>query len=123
MIATNRLNFNARVQRDSESASELIAVIQDLADKFRFGTFLNDALWDKLISGIRADDTRRKLLAAKDLTYSNAKQIVLQEESVRKQAKALGQAVQVSRFNTTNPAPVPATAGVRYSTQSFFQSA
>lgn len=90
--ATNRFTFSQRNQGDNETAMAYVAAIQELASRCNFGAFLEHALLDRLIAGIRNNDTRRKLLAMADLNYARARETVLQDECVRNQAQALANA-------------------------------
>lgn len=94
----HRLVFGKRFQRNDESVPDFLSAIQDLASKCDFGAQLDDQLLDRLISGISDQETRKKLLAASNLTYESAKTMVLQAEAVRKECHALAQAhaLQVS---------------------------
>lgn len=104
----NRLTFSKRNQRDSETATEFISAIQDLASRCEFGAQLNDSLLDRLISGIKNNELRIKLLSRADLTYQAAKELIIQQEAVRLEARALAQSVQIgnvrsSSFHSTRP--------------------
>ncbi|XP_034237440.1 uncharacterized protein LOC117642911 [Thrips palmi] len=100
LVPVMRMEFNGRTQKPNESIHEYIASLQDLASKCNFGNNLNEMLRDQLVRGIRSDECRRKLLAEVDLEFANAKNIAIQDESIRRQSQALANAVHVGRVNS-----------------------
>ena len=102
LIPANRLRFSTRVRKANESVHEYIAAIQVLAAPCQFGLFLNDALRDRLVSGINMQKTQEKLLSTPELTYDMAKHIVLQDDAVRQQARAMAEASTVNAVKTAN---------------------
>lgn len=100
--STNRFQFSQRNQKDGETITEYIHTLQNLASLCNFGLFLNDALKDRLISGVKSDHLRRQLLGVADLTWAGAKDMALQEESVRLQAKAIASA-SVNKVTAKKP--------------------
>ena len=101
--ATNRFLFSKKVQQENESVSDFIAAIQSLASKCDFGAYLDDALLDKLLAGIRDDPSRRKLLNTDELTYAKACEIVLQHEAVRNHSRTIASSIQVAKVSTRKP--------------------
>ena len=99
LVATNRFSFWQRSQRDGESAAQYVSCLQDLASKCNFGIFFNEAIKDKLITGIKNNDTRRKLLSTPNLTFVLARDIILQDEAIRAQAQAISQSITLNYVN------------------------
>ena len=54
-----------------------------------FGTYLNEALRDRLVCGFRSESIQRRLLAEKDLTLSKAVEIAQGMEAAENNAKSL----------------------------------
>lgn len=78
-----RYKFNPRMQREDESISEYMASLRKLAPSCHFGTFLNDALRDRFVFGVKSADLRDQMLTAthsKDLTLSAAYDMGLAHE-------------------------------------------
>ena len=96
MTPANRLQFHGRMRRPNETVRDYIGALQAIAARCEFGEFLNDALRDQLICGIGFEETQRKLLGARDLTYQVARQTALQDEAVRTQSRLLAQATGVN---------------------------
>ena len=63
LIIAERYTFNQRNQRSGESVAEYVAELRRLASTCKFGTFLDDALRDRLVRGLRSDSARRRILA------------------------------------------------------------
>lgn len=99
LVPVMRMEFNARLQNAKESIHQYLSALQDLASKCDYRNNLDEMLRDQLIRGIRSDECRRRLLGEADLTFANAKAIVIQDETVRKQAQALANAVHVNRVD------------------------
>ena len=64
MIA-ERYKFHQRAQKDGESVAQYLAALRKLAEKCEFGEFLDQALRDKLVCGIRNETIQRRLLTEK----------------------------------------------------------
>lgn len=97
--SANRLHFSQRSQRENESIHEFILALQTMAEGCSFGLFLNDALKDRLVAGVRSDQLRRQLLGVVELTWAAAKELALQEEAVSLQARAIANAATVNKIS------------------------
>ncbi len=75
LIIAERYTFNQRNQRPEESVSEYVAELRRLAATCKFGDFLEDALRDRLVCGLRSESARRRLLADADGEISLSKAI------------------------------------------------
>ena len=67
-----RYRFYNRKQLSGESAAEYLAQLRKMASTCSFGTFLDEALCDRLVCGIRDQGMQRRLLAEADLTLKKA---------------------------------------------------
>ena len=75
LVVVERYMFYSRSQRSGESITDFVVAIKHQSQFCKFGTFLKDALRDRLISGISNDIIRQKLLSEEadfDKTYSMA---------------------------------------------------
>lgn len=68
-VIAERCQFNRRHQRDGESLQEFITELKHLSRNCSFGTFLNDALRDRLVAGLRDEETQRILFATAPLSF------------------------------------------------------
>ena len=67
-----RFRFNKRNQGDNESVADYIVALKQLASSCEFGAFLNEALRDRFVRGLRHESIQKRLLADKDLTFNTA---------------------------------------------------
>ncbi|XP_046688860.1 uncharacterized protein LOC124374746, partial [Homalodisca vitripennis] len=84
-----RYRFSKRVQLEGESVAEYIANLKKMTTHCDFGASLNDYLRDRLVSGIRSESAKQKLLSEASLTFEQATKIVLSMEQAEKSAAAL----------------------------------
>ena len=66
LVITERFHFHRRNQRQGESIAEYVDELRRLATHCEFKTYLNEALRDRLVWGIRDESVQRRLLAVKD---------------------------------------------------------
>ncbi|XP_050527489.1 uncharacterized protein LOC126897721 [Daktulosphaira vitifoliae] len=85
LVVSERFKFNQRVQRAGESIQEFIDSLKNLAKSCKFDTFLDDALRDRFIVGLKDESIQRKLLAEKTLKFEKACEIALNSELVGSQ--------------------------------------
>jgi len=69
-----RFRFYKRNQQQGERVADYVAELRRLAVNCEFGNFLDKALCDRLVCGIRDEATQRRLLAEADLTLARATQ-------------------------------------------------
>ncbi|XP_054281209.1 uncharacterized protein K02A2.6-like [Macrosteles quadrilineatus] len=87
LVVAERYVFYSRVQKPGESIAEFVVSIKHLASscKFGTGTFLKDALRDKVISGISNETIRQKLLS-EELDFDEAYASALRLEQAESQS-------------------------------------
>lgn len=88
-IIAERCRFNCRVQLEHESVEDFITEIKHLARKCDFGSFLKDAMRDRLVAGIRSEDIQRALFTEENLSFESACKIALARELAAKQTAIL----------------------------------
>ena len=66
-ILTHRYTFHHRNQGPDESIAEYVAELHRLASHCELGTFLEQALQDRLVFGMRSESTKKRLLMEKSL--------------------------------------------------------
>ena len=72
LVIAERYKFYKRKQSTEETIAEYMAQLRRLATHCEFKTFLDEALRDKLVCGMRSENTRQKLLTEADLTLTKA---------------------------------------------------
>ena len=88
-VIAERFKFHKRDQLPGESLADYIAELRRLATHCEFGEYLNDALRDRLVCGLHAEVTQRRLLTIKNLTLQEAIETALSMEAAEKDSKAL----------------------------------
>ena len=88
-VIAERFKFHERDQLPGESLADYIAELHRLATHCEFRDYLNDALWDRLVCGLHAERTQRRLLTTKNLTLQEAIETALAMEAADKDSKTL----------------------------------
>jgi hypothetical protein len=84
LVIAERFRFYKRDQREGESIASYVAALKKLSTGCEFGTFLNDALRDRFVCGLKSDNIQKFLLAKEDLTFDKAtKQATGMETAIR----------------------------------------
>ena len=89
LVIIERFRFFKRQQAVGERVSEYCAVLQKLSETCDFGGNLEDSLCDRLVCGIRSDQSQKRLLTEKNLTFKKAKEMALAMEMAIKDTKEL----------------------------------
>ena len=88
-VLTHRYTFHRRNQGPNESIAEYVAELRRLASPCTFGTFLEQALRDRLVFGMRSESIQKRLLTEKEPTLSGVMEIALSLEAAQKNAHTL----------------------------------
>lgn len=72
LVIAERFRFYKRVQGPDETISSYMAALRRLSEHCEFGRFLDDALRDRLVCGLRSSPIQKRLLSEADLTYKKA---------------------------------------------------
>ena len=88
-ILTYRYTFYRRNQGPNESVAEYVAELRRLASLCEFGAFLDQALRDRLVFGMRSESTQKRLLTEKDPTLKGIMDVSLSLEAAQKSAQTL----------------------------------
>ena len=81
-----RYHFHKRDQAARETSAEYEAALRNLATHCEFEGYLEQALRDRFVCGIRNEAIRRRLLAEKELKLSKALEQALSMEAAEKNA-------------------------------------
>ena len=85
LIIAERFQFHRRNQGVGESIAEYVAELRRLSTRCKFDDYLEQALRDRLVCGLRNEGTRKRLLSEADLT--SAKALELGFEAAEKNAQ------------------------------------
>lgn len=98
-----RYVFNKCNQSVDQTIAEYIVELRKLASTCNFKQFLDEALRDRFVCGIRSENIQRRLLSETKLTFGNACQLAQAAELAEKQVKTLtdgyGKGGQVNYVN------------------------
>nr|XP_037270303.1 uncharacterized protein LOC119161903 [Rhipicephalus microplus] len=88
-VIAERCKFNKHMQKEGECVKVFMTELKHLARYCEFTAFLNDALRDRLMAGLRDQETQRILFATENLTFEKACKIALEKELAAKQTREL----------------------------------
>ncbi|CAM1325660.1 Uncharacterised protein r2_g3452 [Pycnogonum litorale] len=93
--------FHHAVQGDGETVSDFVNKLKRLASNCNFGTFLNCALRDQFICGIKNQRTKTRLLS-EDRSFAQAISVALADETVEKETVSMRPSQEVGsiKFNS-----------------------
>ena len=89
LVIARRFYFHRRDQDTNESIAEYVAELRKLAAPCEFGDYLNEALRDRFVCGLRRESTQKRLLSEVDLSLSNAVSIAQSMEAAESEAHTL----------------------------------
>ena len=89
IIIAKRFHFYERRLKPTESITNYLATLRRLASQCVFGTFLSDALQDKLVCGMHSENTQKVLLTKAKLILEKAVEISQGMEAATQQSKEL----------------------------------
>ena len=72
LVIAERFHFHRRDHKSGESIAEYIAELRKLSIHCEFGDYLNQALRDRLVCGLRSEAPQKQLLAESGLTLARA---------------------------------------------------
>ena len=96
LTIAERFRFYKRDQKSNESVIDYAAEIQRLAERCNFGTFLDEALRDKLVCGINGEHIQKRLLTESELSFKKALNMATSMETAAKDSHELAQARSAS---------------------------
>ena len=85
------------------------AALKKCSEHCAFGTFLEEALRDRFVCGLRSKQTQKRLLAEKELTWKAAQEIALAMEVADKQASNFRNSPEAGGINYVKPPHLPKT--------------
>ena len=89
LVIARRFYFHRRDQDTNESTAEYVAELRKLASPCKFGDYLNEALRDRFVCGLRSESTQKWLLSEVDLTLTKAVSIAQSMEAAESEAHTL----------------------------------
>ena len=89
LVIAERLKFHRRTQSEGEIVSHYVAELRKLAEGCDFKNYIEEALRDRLVCGIKNESIQRRLLSKNELDMNKALEIPLSMELVTVQATEL----------------------------------
>ena len=110
LLIAERFHFHKRNQKERESIMEFVAELRKLATRCKFGDYIDDALRDRFVCGLRKENIQSQLLNEKTLTFATAIEIALNVESAETNSRAIHAGrmpgvdhTSIHRFGQGNP--------------------
>ena len=89
IIIAERLKFRKRIQKPGENIATYLAFLKQLAETCDFKAFLDEALRDQLVCGLRSEAIQKHLLTEAQLDLKKALEISQAMEAATKQTMEL----------------------------------
>ena len=89
VVIAERFHFHRRNQAIGETISTYLAELRRLSTHCAFADYLEQALRDRLVCGIRSESIQKRLLAEADLTLKKAVELAQGMEAAERNAKSL----------------------------------
>ena len=84
LIISERFKFHKRNQKEGETVAAYVVELKKLTIYCEFGAFLNEALRDRLVCGLKSENIQKKLLSEADLDFEKAIKISTAMETAEK---------------------------------------
>ena len=97
IVISERFNFHHRQQGKTETVAQYVAELRKLSVHCQFGAYLEEALRDRFVCGLRSEAVQKKLLTKEDLTFTDAIHIAQASE------QAVAKARQLQSLGTAAP--------------------
>ena len=94
IVISERFNFHRRQQGKTETVAQYVAELRKLSVHCQFGGYLDEALRDRFVCGLRSETVQQKLLTKADLTLQEAIRIAQASE------QAVAKACQLQSHGT-----------------------
>ena len=89
IVITERFHFHRWEQVSGESVAEYVAELRRLVTHCQFGNYLDEALRDRLVCGIRNTGIQKQLLSEAELTLKKAIELSQAFEAAEMNTKAI----------------------------------
>lgn len=89
VVIAERYRFWTGRQKSGQTISQYLTELRKLAEKCKFGDFLDEALRDIFVIGLQDAAAQKKLLSESELTLNKAYNVALSHESASKQVEEI----------------------------------
>ena len=108
MTIAERFKFHKRNQLEGETIAQYLAELRRLMQHCDFQQYLEQALHNRLVCGIRSEAIQKRLLAVENLTLAQAQELAMSMEAAAKHASELQGGASSKELELFN---LPAAAG------------
>ncbi|XP_040076225.3 uncharacterized protein LOC115318079 [Ixodes scapularis] len=88
-VIAERCKFNRGMQQEGESVKDFMTELKHLARNCEIKEFMIEALRDRLVAGLRDEETQRTSFATEGLTFEGASEIPIEKELASRQTSEL----------------------------------
>ena len=94
-VIAERFRFHKRNQGEEETVAQYVAVLKRLSEYCEFGAYLEDALRDRFVCGLKSETVQKRLLTEKDLTFHKAVEYAVSAETATRDVQQLSGSLKV----------------------------
>ena len=95
LVIAERFRFHKRNQGEEETVAQYVAVLKRLSEYCEFGAYLEDALRDRFVCGLKSETVQKRLLTEKDLTFHKAVEYAVSAETATRDVQQLSGSLKV----------------------------
>ena len=95
LVIAERFRFHKRNQGEEENVAQYVAVLKRLSEHCEFGAYLEDALRDRFVCGLKTETVQKRLLTEKDLTFQKAVDYAVSAETATRDVQQLSSSLKV----------------------------
>ena len=95
LVIAERFRFHKRNQGEEETVAQYVAVLKRLSEHCEFGAYLEDALRDRFVCGLKTETVQKRLLTEKDLTFQKAVDYAVSAETATRDVQQLSSSLKV----------------------------
>ena len=96
LVIAERFRFHKRNQEEGETVAQYVAVLKRLSEHCDFGGYLEDALRDRFVCGLKCETVQKRLLTEKDLTFEKAFDYAVSAEIAARDVQQLSSSLKVN---------------------------
>ncbi|XP_030608895.1 uncharacterized protein K02A2.6-like [Archocentrus centrarchus] len=88
LVIAERFRFHKRNQGEGETVAQYVAVLKKLSEHCEFGAYLEDALRDRFVCGLKCEAVQKRLLTEENLTFKKAVEHAVSAETAARDQKS-----------------------------------
>ncbi|XP_048854231.1 uncharacterized protein K02A2.6-like [Brienomyrus brachyistius] len=96
LVIAERFRFHKRNQGEGETVAQYVAVLKRLSEHCEFGGYLEDALRDRFVCGLKCEMVQKRLLTERDLTFQKAVDYAVSAETAARDVQQLSSSLKVN---------------------------